>query len=202
MTAGCPDCGSGTLVWREAGRDGDSVTLDGYCSTCRAVVAQRTVTTADLITASRQRIRAQLDGSKLARPMPARCSFKAVGVSFVTEGPRAYPENARLIEHAWFVSHILPGHDGRRLDDDPAEGIAVLLIRNPDNPHDENAIEIHVPSIGAFVGHVPANVACRLAPDIDAGAVWQAEVNEVRTHPDYPDRPGIDIRAWRIPSDS
>ena len=201
MTAGCPDCG-GDLVWRELHRVADGMAKEGYCSTCRAVVALRVFSSAELVAASRQRTRAKLDGSKLALPMPARCSFKAVGVTFITEGPRAYPENARLIEYAWFVSRILPGEAGRRLDDDPSEGIAVLLIRNPDNPVDPNAIEVHVPSIGAFVGHVPANVALRLAPALDAGELWQAEVNEVRNHPDYPDRPGIDITAWRVDTET
>lgn len=52
--------------------------------------------------------------------------------------------------------------------------VTCTLRRNPDNPHDPNAIEVHVD--GVMVGHIPAHLAARLAPDLDTGFAWHAAV--------------------------
>jgi hypothetical protein len=36
-----------------------------------------------------------------------------------------------------------------------------------------------------------------MAPEIDAGTTWQAQVESVLVHPDHPDNPGISIRCAR-----
>ena len=43
----------------------------------------------------------------------------------------------------------------------------------PDNPHDANAIAVHVPG-GLQVGWVPRELAAELAPELDAGRQWSA----------------------------
>lgn len=112
-------------------------------------------------------------------------TLKVVGVSF-TPG---YPD------------HLLALDGLAREAESVGERLAAILIRNPDNPHDANAVEVHVPSLGdewAMIGHVMREVAARLAPEMDEGVEWRAEVESVLINPDYPDRPGIAIRCERV----
>lgn len=110
---------------------------------------------------------------------------KVVGVSFVD----AYPDNLHELD-SLAGRHFIEGND---------EPIPAVLIRNPENPHDGNAIEVHVPALGdgAMIGHLPRDLAARLAPWMDRGEEWQAGVSKVFINPDHPDRPGIDIAVWR-----
>ena len=63
---------------------------------------------------------------------------KVVGVTFAA----GYPNNLlRLADVA-----AQAAESGERLN--------VQLIRRPDNPYDRNAIENHVPALGAPIGHV------------------------------------------------
>ena len=41
------------------------------------------------------------------------------------------------------------------------------LVREPDNPHDPNAIRVEV--AGKYLGHIPKDKAKDLAPQMDAG---------------------------------
>lgn len=77
--------------------------------------------------------------------------------------------------------------------------LAATLVRDPSNAVDANAIEVHAPCIGKMIGHLPAKVAAKLAPLMDAGENWTAEFTEVFVNPNHPDRPGIgvDIRKAR-----
>lgn len=47
-----------------------------------------------------------------------------------------------------------------------ANGDTLVLQRNPDNPYDANAIEVHTPS-GIMLGHVNKEIAADLAPIMD-----------------------------------
>lgn len=78
------------------------------------------------------------------------------------------------------------------------EGIAAVLLREPDNPADPDAIRVDVPAIGP-IGYVPRDVAAILAHALDAGARFVVEVVRVRVHPEATHRPGITI-ALRPPS--
>jgi hypothetical protein len=51
------------------------------------------------------------------------------------------------------------------------EQLAGILIRDPRNPHDTNAIEVHVPLLECRVGFLPAQLAAIIAPELDAGDV-------------------------------
>ena len=84
------------------------------------------------------------------------------------------------------------------------EPLAAVLVRNPDNEYDTNAIEVHVPSLGeqaGFIGHLTSPLARRLAPQLDSGEHWGASVEAVLIHPDFPDRPGISIRCFPAPEE-
>jgi hypothetical protein len=53
--------------------------------------------------------------------------------------------------------------------DAAAPGKPLELRRDPDNPHDPNAIAVHPADGGEQVGWVPRELAAVLAPELDAG---------------------------------
>lgn len=120
-------------------------------------------------------------------------TVKVVGVRFVetTDESLGYPLNLHALRD------ITDQIDPIVLEQ---EGMAVVLVREPDNPHDPNAIAVHVPQdrIGK-IGHVPAKMAERLAPELDAGLLWESSIFQVLIDPDHLDRPGISIRLQRVP---
>jgi len=80
------------------------------------------------------------------------------------------------------------------------EPIPVRLIRNPENEYDENAIEVHVPVLGRYgtmIGHVPRELAARLAPRMDGGMEFTTVIKAVYVDPEHTDRPGIELRLTR-----
>lgn len=101
---------------------------------------------------------------------------KLVGVSFCDR----YPDN------------LLALHKLRSTD----ATVAVQLLREPDNPHDSNAIAVVCDSAGGFIGHVPAQACVQLAAQMDAGECWLGVVEGVSINPEHPDRPGVAIRCW------
>ena len=111
---------------------------------------------------------------------------KVVGVSFVDN----YPENLLALSIA--MDERPPEH--------LEEPLPAVLKRNPDNVHDANAIEIHVPQLGDYgmIGHLPRDLAARLAPELDEGGRWQAGVASVLINPEHLDRPGISIDLRRV----
>lgn len=108
--------------------------------------------------------------------------FPVAGVSFAPGYPQSMHDLRRVLDERF----------------DPDEPLAVVLRRNPANPHDANAIEVHVPAIGRMVGHVPRGIAVRLAARLDAGETFAAYVCGVRVDPRHPDRPGMDITVQRV----
>lgn len=115
-----------------------------------------------------------------------RFTVKVVGLTFVED----YPEN--LLDLA-----SVQRRAERRGDD---EDLPAVLIRNPDNAHDPNAIEVHQPSVG-MIGHLPAEVAARLAPCLDAGETWQAWLQGVRISPEAPEQPGVSVHVEKVERD-
>ena len=122
-------------------------------------------------------------GRTAGRKMASPFSAKVVGVSFVP----GYPDNLHRLSAT--------SDEARRLD----EPLSALLRRNPDNPYDPNAVEVHVPSLGegGFIGHLTRPIVARMAPEMDAGAVWMADVGDVLIDPDHMDRPGISVNCKR-----
>jgi hypothetical protein len=125
--------------------------------------------------------------SKQAAFLPSvseHAQYDVVGVSF-TPG---YPDNLHTL--SWM-------QDEAEAKEEP---LVVVLVRNPDNPYDSNAVEVHVPALGemAMIGHLTRPIAARFACDIDdKGYRFGAQVHWVRINPDHPDRPGVTITAWR-----
>lgn len=69
--------------------------------------------------------------------------------------------------------------------------VSVDLVRNPQNQYDSNAIEVR--SLGRMLGHLPKEVAARIAPLLDAGKQCKATIFQVRVSPENPSNPGMDV---------
>lgn len=118
-------------------------------------------------------------------PMGSPFTTKVVGVSFAP----GWPGTLHRLNEAWDQWE-------HKEEDMPA-----ILVRTPDNEHDPNAIEVHVPAIGGGahrIGHMTRPLAARLAGEIDSGIRWDASVVDVLIHPDHMEHPGITIRCRRM----
>lgn len=122
-----------------------------------------------------------------------RVTTKVVGVTFVD----GYPDNLYRLQEIAAENYLsAPGSFG---NNERPEGLPVVLIRNPENAYDANAIEVHVPALGrsnGMIGHVPRDLAARLAPLIDGGEEWQAAIVAVLVSPENPSNPGIEVDCW------
>ena len=119
----------------------------------------------------------------MAGPLPATWTAKVVGVTFTP----TYPRNLYALQSVF--------------DQGPRHiPLTVELKRNPQNEHDANAVEVHVPALRehSMIGHVPARIAERLAPELDGGQRWTAEIEQVLIDLEHEDRPGISIRCGRV----
>jgi hypothetical protein len=58
------------------------------------------------------------------------------------------------------------------------------LIREPENPHDPNAIKVTVAGV-VFLGYLPREIAAELAPLIDVGAQFDVFFVSLNQHPIY-----------------
>lgn len=79
------------------------------------------------------------------------------------------------------------------------EGSAVYLRREPDNPHDSNAIRIFLEN-GADIGFVPREDAARLAPFFDSGCRQDAEITKILDRGRIP-IPVVDVRLYPLDAD-
>lgn len=111
--------------------------------------------------------------------LPKQFDSKVVGVTFTPDYPASIFE---LEVKFWERS---------------SEGLTALLVRNPDNAYDANAIEVHAPATGKMIGHLPAPLAARLAPEMDAGEKFLAEFVDVVVNDAHPERPGISVSIRR-----
>jgi hypothetical protein len=106
------------------------------------------------------------------KPIPEGMEmYPVVGVSFIP----GYPDNIHNIRKAMEEGHK----------------VSVDLVRNPHNMYDSNAIEVR--TLGRMLGHLPREIAAKLAPLMDAGKQYKATVYQVRVSPDNPSNPGMDI---------
>lgn len=93
------------------------------------------------------------------------------------------------------------------------ENTKVYLMRNPKNEYDSNAIEVwFVPEVplegliqktakqakfSRMLGHLPKDVAAELAPLLDRGDKYQAEIY-VKLDPEHPEHPGATIYLFKM----
>ena len=127
--------------------------------------------------------------------MQKQFEFKVVGMTFLDELSygAVYPDDFfRLQEIDAAAKLAALGWDGSAEDLEFSGVVEVLLYRNPENPYDANAIEVHVPSLGrrSMIGHVPRDLAARLAPSLDRGDKWDVRLGSVLVDPEHEDNPG------------
>lgn len=157
-----------------------------------------------------------------SRPVGVGTFFtKVVGVSFVP----SYPDNLRALDELsnpkplpslpypmfqgdmaqYYAEKDWEEYEERRSRGPQRhEPLTAILVRNPDNAYDSNAIEVHVPGLGvemAMIGHLTRPIAARIAPEMDAGTRWAAAVESVLIDPAHMDNPGISIHCMRVRED-
>jgi hypothetical protein len=116
---------------------------------------------------------------------------KIVGLTFHDD----YPAN--LLRLADSMGLDVDGESERGDRDEWRESHTVVLMREPDNRYDPNAIAVHIPALDQQVGHIPRKTAEILAPMMDDDVPLVAWVTWVRIDPDHTDRPGLDIAIER-----
>jgi hypothetical protein len=82
-------------------------------------------------------------------------------------------------------------HPDALASDGVGPGRPLELRRDPDNPHDPNAIAVHEVLGGEQVGWVPRELAAELAPEMDAGRAWSAVVLRERRRSPRDPRHGL-----------
>ncbi len=70
------------------------------------------------------------------------------------------------------------------------------LVREPDNPHDPNAIRVEL--AGLYLGYVPRHIAKNLAPQMDAGRRLIALFVNRNEHP-FHDTVGLTVKIVEYP---
>lgn len=112
------------------------------------------------------------------KPYPhldAVTTVDVVGMTFLDD----YPENVLAL---WREEQKNPfdNHDRQ-----------ATLRRNPANPHDPNAIEVHIG--GEMFGHLPRDVAADFAPALDQGV--EVKVTAwTRVDQGHMSNPGLSVR--------
>ena len=134
-------------------------------------------------------------------------------VDVIAEERYWYPEDGGAV---WLAGYQCVGEDGRFLARDAPElaarglrvcavagagrhhaqaleseaaapGRPLVLRRDPENPHDRNAIAVHAADGGDQLGWVPREIAAELAPRLDSGETWSAlAMRESRASPRDP----------------
>jgi len=99
-------------------------------------------------------------------------------------------DDPELAARGWRIAGVAgaAAHHAEILaSDDVGPGRPLELRRDPDNPHDPNAIAVHVAGGRGQAGWVPRELAAELAGDLDAGRPWAAVVlREQRPSPRGP----------------
>ena len=118
----------------------------------------------------------EMTAKAVKESLATRLLFDVAGESYRP----GYPDN--LLQ----LAEVLRTMDGR-------EWLAAVLRRDPNNEHDPNAIEVHVPGGSGHCGFVPGQLARILAPILDSGTVISAHAVEVRIHHESPNKPGLTV---------
>jgi HIRAN domain len=108
---------------------------------------------------------------------------RETGRYIARDAPELAARGLRVVGVAGAAQH----HAEALASDLVAPASPLELRRDPENPHDPNAIAVHPAAGGEQVGWVPREVAAEIAPDLDAGRPWSAVVlREQRRSPRDP----------------
>ena len=92
----------------------------------------------------------------------------------------------------------LAHHEARKVWDDMRVGDLLALVREPDNPHDPNAVRVEID--GAVVGHLVGDHSARLTARLQVEGPVEVEAEIVGgAHEDRSPEPFFDVRL-RVPA--
>jgi hypothetical protein len=111
--------------------------------------------------------------------LPRSLSTKVVGLSFAPDGQ--YPGNLHRLANLSARAETAP---------------ALVLVHDAANPHDANAVAVRSGATGRHLGHLPAALAARIAPEVDR---WAITGYEVLIAPGHEDHPGLSLALRRTP---
>ena len=113
----------------------------------------------------------------MTRRLPVSFTVTVTGVTFAPH----YPRNVYEVQK-WYV---LRGKCEARLE------------RELDNEHDPNAVKVGALTPNGLIelGHLPRDVAARVAPELDAGTRWTAAIESMGE--EVMGRPWVSVRLWR-----
>jgi len=121
----------------------------------------------------------------VAKPQPPAPQTKAA----TTEAP----ENVFLF-HSKVVGTTFRNDKNPIPWDQLSKGKNLCLLREKDNPADKNAIKVlYVPH---HLGYLPKQTAAELAPKIDSGSHYFAEITEITGGTDKKENRGINISVF------
>jgi len=76
------------------------------------------------------------------------------------------------------------------------ETASVELLRDANNPVDQNAVNVMCVAAGGRIGRIAKERAKYLAPALDNGESWGGEVETVLLNLDHLDKPGVTVRCY------
>jgi len=72
----------------------------------------------------------------------------------------------------------------------------VRVVRDTGNPSDPNAVRVEDED-GVVLGYIPAPIARRLAPELDAGVAYEVTIRPL-INPQHAERPGAMLHFTRV----
>ena len=69
------------------------------------------------------------------------------------------------------------------------------LVREPQNEHDTNSIRVDIGQ--KSIGHIPRLIALVIAPRIDEGETWLAQIDGIIVSMENTNQPGVKLKIWR-----
>ncbi len=124
----------------------------------------------------------------------AECKFDLTGTANypADQKPRGNRSDERC--HFYFHAHGITHGDRQAVISRCVRGEHLQLVREPENPHDKNAIRIRRLN-GEDLGYVPRNDAVELALKMDAGQQIRAEVDWLNSPTEDFQQFGLKVRV-------
>ena len=116
----------------------------------------------------------------MRKTRPAQCFLFAVAVIASAMLAAAQPTTRILIQSSPLAGFQF--HEGKDLWDKLKVGDALVLVREPDNPHDTNAVRVHWN--GHMLGYVPRAENTAVARQLDRGNKLEARIVRLTKHRD------------------
>jgi hypothetical protein len=124
----------------------------------------------------------------------AECKFNLTGTANYPVDRKPRGKRGDEQRHFYFHAHGITQGNRQAVISRCVRGEQLQLVREPDNPHDKNAIRIRRLN-GDDLGYVPRNNAAELAPKVDAEQQVRAEVDWLNSPAEDFQRFGLKVRV-------